>query len=49
MSSLANNFINFGFTVLMDSVLVDQPELDFFLALLSPRPATPPGGSTPQH
>jgi hypothetical protein len=38
MCSLANNFIDFGFTVLMDSVLVDRPELDFFLALLSPRP-----------
>jgi predicted kinase len=38
MCSLANNFIDFGFTVLMDTVLVDRPELDFFLALLSPRP-----------
>jgi predicted kinase len=37
MCSLANNFIDFGFTVLMDSVLADRPELDFFLALLSPR------------
>ncbi|QYN39393.1 ATP-binding protein [Pseudonocardia sp. DSM 110487] len=39
MCALANNFIDFGFTVLMDSVLADRPELDFFLALLSPRPA----------
>ena len=38
MCSLASNFVDFGFTVLMDSVLVDRPELDFFLALLSPRP-----------
>jgi hypothetical protein len=38
MCSLANNFIDFGFTVLMDTVLADRPELDFFLALLSPRP-----------
>jgi len=38
MCSLANNFVDFGFTVLMDSVLADRPELDFFLALLSPRP-----------
>jgi chloramphenicol 3-O-phosphotransferase len=38
MCALANNFVDFGFTVLMDSVLVDRPELDFFLALLSPRP-----------
>jgi adenylate kinase len=38
MCSLAANFIDFGFTVLMDTVLVDRAELDFFLALLSPRP-----------
>jgi chloramphenicol 3-O-phosphotransferase len=38
MCSLANNFIDFGFTVFMDTVLADRSELDFFLALLSPRP-----------
>jgi hypothetical protein len=38
MCSLANNFIDFGFTVLMDTVLADRAELDFFIALLSPRP-----------
>ena len=38
MCSLANNFIDFRFTVLMDTVLADRAELDFFLALLSPRP-----------
>jgi predicted kinase len=38
MCSLANNFIDFGFTVLMDTVLADRSELDFFLALMSPRP-----------
>jgi len=38
MCSLANNFIDFGFTVLMDTVLADRSELDFFIALLSPRP-----------
>ncbi len=38
MCSLANNFIDFGFAVLMDTVLADRAELDFFLALLSPRP-----------
>ncbi len=38
MCSLANNFIDFGFTVLMDTVLVDRAELDFFIALMSPRP-----------
>jgi chloramphenicol 3-O-phosphotransferase len=38
MCSLANNFIDFGFTVLMDTVVSDRAELDFLLALLSPRP-----------
>ena len=38
MCSLANNFVDFGFTVLMDTVVADRPELDFLLALLSPRP-----------
>jgi predicted kinase len=38
MCSLANNFIDFGFTVLMDTVLADRSELDLFLALMSPRP-----------
>lgn len=35
---LANNFIDFGFTVLMDTVFADRAELDFFIALMSPRP-----------
>jgi predicted kinase len=38
MCSLANNFVDFGFTVLMDTVLADRCELDLFLALMSPRP-----------
>ena len=38
MCSLANNFVHFGFTVFMDTVIVDRAELDFLLALLSPRP-----------
>jgi predicted kinase len=38
MCSLAKNFIDFGFTVLMDTVLADRSELDFFIALMSPRP-----------
>ncbi|HWI00878.1 MAG TPA: AAA family ATPase [Propionibacteriaceae bacterium] len=38
MCSLANNFVDFGFTVLMDTVLADRSELDFFIALMSPRP-----------
>jgi predicted kinase len=38
MCGLANNFIDFGFTALMDTVLADRAELDFFIALMSPRP-----------
>ena len=38
MCALANNFFDFGFTVLMDTVLADRAELDFFIALISPRP-----------
>ena len=38
MCSLANNFVDFGFTVLMDTVIADRSELDFFIALMSPRP-----------
>lgn len=37
MCSLANNFIDFGFTVLMDTVVADRAELDFLLGLLAPR------------
>lgn len=40
MCALAKNFVDVGFTVLLDTVLADRPELDFFLALLSPRPVT---------
>ena len=32
------DFIDFGFTVWMDTVLADRAELDFFVALMSPRP-----------
>ena len=38
MCSLANNFVDFGFTVLMDTVVADRGELDFLLGLLAPRP-----------
>jgi predicted kinase len=38
MCALANNFVDFGFTVFLDAVLVDRAELDFFIALMSPRP-----------
>ena len=37
MCSLANNFIDFGFTAWLDTVLVDRAELDFLLTLMSPR------------
>jgi hypothetical protein len=30
MCALANNFVDFGFTVFLDTVLVDRAELDFF-------------------
>jgi predicted kinase len=38
MCSLASNLFDFGFTVLMDTVLADRSELDLFIALFSPRP-----------
>jgi hypothetical protein len=39
MCSLANNFVDYGFTVFMDTVVQDRAMLDLLLALLSPRPA----------
>ena len=39
MCSLANNFIDFGFTVFMDTVVADRVELDSLRELLAPRPA----------
>jgi chloramphenicol 3-O-phosphotransferase len=38
MCSLANNFVDYGFTVLVDTVVADRAELDFMLGLLAPRP-----------
>jgi chloramphenicol 3-O-phosphotransferase len=38
MCSLANNFVDFGFTTLMDTVVADRAELDLLLGLLAPRP-----------
>jgi len=38
LCSLAANFADFGFTALVDTVVSDRAELDFLLALLSPRP-----------
>lgn len=37
MCSLAGNFVDFGFTVFMDTVIDDRGELDDLLALLTPR------------
>lgn len=53
MCTLANNFIDFGFTVLMDTVVADRAELDFLLGLLKPRPVRlvtlAPGVEVCQH
>jgi hypothetical protein len=38
MCALASNFVDFGFTVFMDTVVSDRAELDFLVALMSPRP-----------
>src|SRR5688572_21503160 len=38
LCALANNFIDFGFTVFMDTVVADRAELDSLLGLLAPRP-----------
>jgi predicted kinase len=38
MCALANNFMDYGFVVFMDTVVQDRPMLDLLLALLSPRP-----------
>ena len=35
MCALANNFVDFRFTVFLDTDLVDRAELDFFIALMS--------------
>jgi chloramphenicol 3-O-phosphotransferase len=53
MCALANNFVDFGFTVLMDTVVADRAELNFLLTLLSPRPVRlvtlAPGVEVCQH
>jgi adenylylsulfate kinase-like enzyme len=38
LCSLANNFVDFGFTALMDTVVANRAELDFLLSLMAPRP-----------
>ena len=42
MCALANNFVDFGFSVFMDTVVQDREMLDLLLALMSPRPAARP-------
>jgi predicted kinase len=53
MCSLAGNFIDYGFTVLMDTVVADRAELDFLVGLLAPRPVRlvtlAPGIAACQH
>ena len=38
MCALADNFVDFGFVALIDTVVQDRPMLDFLLALVAPRP-----------
>ncbi len=38
MCMLANNFVDYGFTVFIDTVVQDTAMLDFMCALMSPRP-----------
>ena len=38
LSGLANNYIDFGFTVLIDQLVTDLAELDFLVGLIAPRP-----------
>lgn len=38
LAALANNFVDFGFTVLMDELVRDRAELDKLLRLTAPRP-----------
>ncbi len=53
MCALANNFVDFGFTVLMDAVVQDRAVLDLLLALMAPRPVRlvilAPGVEACQH
>jgi predicted kinase len=38
LCSLANNFVDFGFTALVDTVVPTRSDLDFLVGLLAPRP-----------
>jgi adenylylsulfate kinase-like enzyme len=53
MCALAANFADFGFTVLMDTVVPDRAELDFLHRMLAPRPVRliilAPGIAVCQH
>jgi predicted kinase len=53
MCVLAANFVDFGFTVLMDTVVADRAELDFLRDRLAPRPVRlvtlAPGVEVCQH
>jgi len=53
LCALANNFIDFGFTVFMDQIVVDPTALDFLVGLMAPRPVVlvtlAPGVEVCQH
>jgi len=38
LCSMANNFVDYGFTVLMDQLVETRSELEFLIDLLAPRP-----------
>lgn len=38
LCSMANNFVDYGFTVLMDQLVETRAELDFLIDLMAPRP-----------
>ncbi len=38
LTALANNFVDFGFTVFMDQLVHEPAELEFLVGLLAPRP-----------
>jgi predicted kinase len=53
LAALAANFIDFGFTVLMDQIVVTRADVDFLVGLLAPRPVRlvtlAPGVAVCQH
>ncbi|BCY12920.1 AAA family ATPase [Actinoplanes sp. L3-i22] len=53
MGALAANFVDFGFTALMDTVVADRAELDQLCGLLAPRPVRlvvlAPGAAVCRH